>query len=113
MEEVNRSLFLEKMEEIEDLENIRFNELMINEQDAEKEIKSTKQIIGKTCDICNKNYNNIIDMQEFLHIRFTGGIMKIWKYLSNGRLTDGMGNIIEVRKELNGFIRYEDYETKR
>ncbi len=41
--------------------------------------KTIEQIIkerhatSKQCDRCNKDYNDEFDMQEFHHIRFTGG----------------------------------------
>jgi len=35
--------------------------------------KAYEQTIAKQCDRCKKEYNNPMEMQEFHHIRFTGG----------------------------------------
>lgn len=52
-----------------------------------KDIQTTyKQTTSIECDKCKKMYDNIMDMQEFIHIGFTGGYGSVW----------GDGNTVEV-----------------
>jgi len=44
-----------------------------------KDVPTTyKQITSIECDKCKKVYDDIMNIQEFIHIDFTGGYSSVW-----------------------------------
>lgn len=53
----------------------------------EKVVSERKQIVSKTCDRCKKTCDDIMDMQEFIHIEEQGGYAAThWGDMTNWRV---------------------------
>ncbi len=71
----------------------------------ETQYKETHVITGFTCNRCNQNFTDILDVQEMFHYSFTGGFGSVFGDMSTFEVTlcqnclkDTLGGYIEVKQ---------------